>query len=889
MGSMKDIDKKWQQAWDKARIFEVKDLGKNPCYVLEMFPYPSGSLHMGHLRNYSIGDCYARYKRMNKFNVLYPMGYDSFGLPAENAAIKHKSHPAKFTFAAIDNIRKQQKSLGLSYDWTREVITCKPEYYKWNQWIFLQLLKKGLAYKKEAPVNWCNSCDTVLANEQVEEGTCWRCHNGVIQKNLSQWFFKITDYADELLKDTEKLTSWPERVRVMQQNWIGKSEGVEIFFKLDKTNQILPTFTTRPDTIYSVTFLVISPENPLVMELVKGTKYEKETKEVIKKIKKQSDIERTAVNQEKIGCFLGKYAINPVNNTRIPIYIANFVLNYGTGIVMADAHDQRDFEFAKKYNIPLKFVISEDGKSISPKKAKKAYTADGILFDSGEFSGMNNRDALSKIATWLQKKKLGKKTTNYKLRDWLISRQRYWGTPIPIIYCKSCGVVPVSEKDLPVELPSDVTFTSKGNPLTTSKIFKKVKCPKCNKQATRETDTMDTFVDSSWYMFRYCSPQHKHKPFHKKTTEYWGPINQYIGGIEHAVMHLLYARFFTKALRDCGLVSIDEPFRRLLCQGMVLKDGTKMSKSLGNVVDPNEIIDKYGADTARLFILFAALPEKELEWSDQGVEGSYRFLKRVFTLYHDNTYKSATINFRDKHILSHTHRTIELVTNHVEKFEFSLAIGKIMELVSVLTRYKANNQLHEKIYTEALTALAKLLVPFTPHIAEECWGLLGNKSFVSLEAWPKSNKKNINLKAEAAEETIHTTRADIASILKLTGIKPKEIRLFVASEWKYQFIKELRKRLKTTRKTGEIIKSIMQTKLKMHGKSISRLIQKYVKDPSKMPLFDLDQHTEIMALNENRELIEQLFETRVKVIPAEKSSEAKAHHALPGKPSIIVK
>src|SRR3989338_7447499 len=562
MADFNEIARKWQKKWEEKQIFKVKeDKTKRKFYCLEMYPYPSERLHMGHLRNYSIGDALARYKRMQGFNVLYPMGYDAFGLPAENAAIKHGIDPEQWTFANMNTIRQQQKSMGFSYDWDREIASLYENYYKWNQWIFLKFYEKGLAYKKKAAVNWCPSCNTVLANEQVIGGKCWRCQNDVTETFLEQWFFKITDYAEELLNDIEKLEHWPERVKTMQKNWIGKSYGVEIFFKLKNENKILPTFTTRPDTIHSVTFIVVAPEHPLVLELVKNTKHEKEALETIKKIKQQTREERTtAGGKNKIGCFLGKYSINPSNNEEIPIYLANFVLmDYGTGIVMADAHDQRDFEFAKKYNIPLKFVISENGKYVDAVKAQQAFTENGILFDSGQFSGMKNMDAIEPISKWMEENNHGKRTVNFKLRDWLISRQRYWGTPIPIIYCNKCGIAPVPYNELPVRLPKPekCKFTGQGNPLETCKEFIETKCPKCNEKAKRETDTMDTFVDSSWYFLRYCSPKYGESPFDKEKAEYWMPVDQYIGGIEHAILHLLYARFFTKALRDLGLATVD--------------------------------------------------------------------------------------------------------------------------------------------------------------------------------------------------------------------------------------------------------------------------------------------------------------------------------------------
>ena len=859
-----------------------------------MFPYPSGSLHMGHLRNYSIGDCYARFQRMRGFNVLYPMGYDAFGLPAENAAIKDKSHPSKFTFAAIDNIRKQQKALGLSYDWSREVITATPEYYKWNQWIFLQLYKKGLAYKKEAPVNWCNGCQTVLANEQVEEGKCWRCNTIVITKNLSQWFFKITHYADELLKDIDKLNDWPERVRIMQKNWIGKSEGVKIKFPLivkdqSENKHFIEAFTTRADTIFSVTFIAISPE--LAQKWLNvGWNASEKIKQYIKKALSVETKQEVKETLEKTGIFTDVYAINPVNSEKIPVWIANFVVEYGTGAVMADAHDQRDFEFAKKYDIPLKFVISSDGKPHDAAKAKLAFVDDGILFNSGQFSGMHNQQALPKIADWLVKNKWAQKETNYKLRDWLISRQRYWGTPIPIIHCKHCGTVPVPDKALPVALPNDVKFTPSGNPLTTSSSFMNTTCPTCKSPAKRETDTMDTFVDSSWYFFRYCDNKNRKSLFDKKKAEYWTPVDQYIGGIEHAVLHLLYARFFTKALRDLGLIDIDEPFTRLLCQGMVLKDGAKMSKSSGNVVDPNDIMNKYGADTARLFILFAALPEKELEWSEQGVEGSHRFLQRVHDLFVEDTFSKDKTKFKEKHLLSHTQRTIDTVTQHMEKFEFSLAIGKLMELVKVMTTYKSAGSMNKKVYLEALTPLALLLSPFAPHLAEECWELLGKKPFISQAKWPIADKKKIDAEAEAAEQTVHRVFSDVADILALTKItKPNKIILIIADEWKYGFVNELKKLLEMTRNTGEIMKKMMQNpSFKKQGQEISKLIPRIITDPSKLPSYECSQKIEEQALHENCYIIADEYKCSIEILLEPQSKEAKAKQAMPGKPAIVV-
>ena len=994
MYDFKKIESKWQDRWDKSKIFETKlNSKKKKFYNLEMFPYPSGSLHMGHARNYSMGDAYARFKRMQGFNVLYPMGYDAFGLPAENAAIKSKINPKKWTFDNIALMKSQQIKLGLSYDWDREIATCLPEYYKWNQYIFLQFYKKGLAYRKEALVNFCSSCKTVLANEQVINGKCWRCNNEIELKSLEQWFFKITNYAEELLKDLEKL-DWPEKVKIMQKNWIGKSEGTLIKFKLEnvkpkvklkfnpriiqeilngesfltfrlehkniskedvceflnskdnkkfaeakivnvskkKFKDIIPSewkherfttrqemyktyekyykkpvnentdiyiyefklikeeclevFTTRPDTLYGATFLVIAPEHPKVLELVKNTRYEDEVKKFINKVVLEDKFLRTAEDKEKYGMFIGKYAMHPLTHEKIPIYIANFVLlDYGTGIIMAvPAHDQRDFEFAKKYKIPIKVVIQADLlgavagvdkkfesdfdgikveyvfkdnayfiKSNSAKKEqvisliqknmkkgfysdiyingevfvvlpdriyniskenelkkaqaeinklkvpkeysnlskiknewktfindkiwnmdlKRAYLDEGILINSDKFNNMESKKAIDEISKYLASLKLGKKTTQYKLRDWLISRQRYWGTPIPIIYCQNCGVIPVQEKDLPVKLPEDVKFTGEGNPLASSKTFVNVKCIKCGKMAKRETDTMDTFVDSSWYFLRYCDPDNNKLPFSKDNINYFMPVNQYTGGIEHAILHLLYARFFTKSLRDLGLLKFNEPFLRLVNQGMVLKNGEVMSKSKGNIVDPMEIINKYGADTLRTFILFIASPEKEFNWSEEGLEGIFRFLNKFYALQENISKKS------DEVVESKLNKLIKKVTQEIEEFRFNNAIISIMEFSEYIKKHNYDKDVLEKLIL--LTSL------FAPHLGEEIWEKLGNKGFISLASWPKADEKKINEELEKQEENLKRTVDDINNIKKLVNINnpktyiyciPKEIKLY---------------------------------------------------------------------------------------------------------------
>ncbi|MFO7152263.1 MAG: leucine--tRNA ligase [Bacillota bacterium] len=751
----KAIEAKWQKRWEEQKLYKAVEDSKRPkYYCLEMFPYPSGKLHMGHVRNYSIGDVVARFKRMRGYNVLHPMGWDAFGLPAENAAIKHGIHPAKWTWDNIDNMRKQLKQLGLSYDWEREVATCHPGYYKWTQWFFLKLYERGLAYRKKSYVNWCPSCATVLANEQVVDGRCERCGSEVGKKNLEQWFFRITEYADELLEDLKKLPGWPEKVKIMQENWIGRSEGAEVYFTAEKTGEKIPVFTTRPDTIFGVTYMVMAPEHPMVDELVKGTPYEESVREFQKKMEKLSEVVRTSTETEKEGMFIGAYAINPLSGERVPIWIANYVLlDYGTGVVMGvPAHDQRDFEFAKKYGLPIKVVINPPGMELSAEEMQEAYADDGVLVNSGTFSGMNNREAIKAITEFMEEKGLGKKAVNYKLRDWLISRQRYWGAPIPIVYCEKCGIVPVPEDELPVLLPDDVEFSPKGtSPLLECEEFLNTTCPRCKGPAKRETDTMDTFMCSSWYYYRYTDPRNDEKPFDQEKLDYWMPVDQYIGGVEHAILHLMYSRFFNKVMRDAGLVHVDEPFTNLLTQGMVLKDGAKMSKSLGNIVSPEDIIEKYGADTARLFILFAAPPEKDLEWSDQGVEGCFRFLQRVWRLVEELTPMMDVPSGdekADREVRRLVHKTIKKVTDDIEgRFNFNTAISAIMEMVNGLNSSKGK-PVSGKVIREAVETLLLLLAPFAPHITEELWERLGHETSIHLMSWPVADE------AAMAEEEV---------------------------------------------------------------------------------------------------------------------------------------
>jgi len=770
--NFKQIEQKWQKEWEKSKIFEAEvDGGREKCYVLEMYPYPSGSgLHMGHAFNYTIGDVYARFKRMKGFNVLYPMGYDSLGLPAENAAIKVGEHPKKYTDKAIKNFIRQQKELGLSYDWSRMLYSHDPEYYKWNQFWFLKFFEKGLVYRKKAVVNWCPKCETVLANEQVHNGFCWRHGDTEIQlKPLEQWFIKTTEYADELLDKVDDL-KWPERIKIMQKNWIGKSYGTEIDFEINGGKW--PIFTTRPDTIYGVTFMVVSAQHPRLDELV-TKEQRKEVDKFLKKIKTVSQKSMKVVEElEKEGAFTGSYAINPITGDKVPVYTGNFVVaDYGSGMVMAvPAHDQRDFEFAKKYGIDIKVVINPPTFNLSADKMSRAYTAEGRLINSGEFENWDNREAIEEITKFLEKKKLGKKVVQYKLRDWLISRQRYWGTPIPMIYCDECGIVPVPYDDLPVKIPEKVEF-GKGNPLATSASFINVKCPKCGRKAKRETDTMDTFFDSSWYYLRFCDNKNVKKPFDIKKVEYWMPVDQYIGGAEHACMHLIYARFFTKALRDLGFVDFDEPFTRLFNQGMLHgEDGNKMAKSRPKyVILPEEVSKKYGIDTARLFLLSLARPDKDLQWSDKGIQGSMRFVNKVMDFYSD--LKNIEGKSNEK-IESKLNKTIKGVGEDIEKFDYNFAIIKLRELFDSFAGGKVDKKTAE--------SFLKLLNPFCPHITEELWSKVGGKRFVSQASWPKYDEKKIDDKFEKAEKESEGLMGDINNLIRIMKYKGNEIsRVYV--------------------------------------------------------------------------------------------------------------
>lgn len=757
-----DIEAKWQKYWEENKTFKVEmDKDKPKSYVLEMFPYPSGNLHMGHVRNYSIGDVIARFRTMKGFNVLHPMGWDSFGMPAENAAIKHNIPPKKWTLENIANMTRQLKALGLSYDWDREVTTCKEDYYKWTQWFFELFYKRGLAVKKESAVNWCDTCNTVLANEQVIDGKCWRCDHEVVKKDLSQWFFKITDYADELLKDLDLLPGWPERVKTMQHNWIGRSEGLEFSFEIPALNDTVAVYTTRPDTAYGVTFMALAAEHPLIKKICENNPKADEINAFCERVRNQSEIERTSSESEKEGVFTGVYCINPFTGRKVEIWVTNYVLyDYGTGAVMGvPTGDQRDWMFADKYGIEKIVTICPIGKELKLEEMTCAYEEkEGMLVNSGEFTGMEMHKAMSAIMDKAEAEGFGKRRVNYRLRDWLISRQRYWGAPIPIIYCPHCGEVLVPEDQLPVRLPEDVSFTAGAkSPLATSEEFVHCKCPKCGADAIRETDTMDTFLCSSWYYLRYTDAHNDKMPFDKELNNYWGPVDQYIGGIEHAILHLLYSRFFVKVLRDAGLVDYDEPFSNLLTQGMVIKDGAKMSKSLGNVVSPEEILSKYGADTARLFILFAAPPERELEWSDQGVEGSFRFLNRIWRIVQAfeavlvqkvTEYDHSNLSEADKDLRRVLHSSIKKVTNDIEtRFNFNTAISTMMELVNALYAYKeAAKEPNAGLIYEAISDLIKMMSPFVPHITEELWrGAIDANSSVHEQSWPECDEEALKV------------------------------------------------------------------------------------------------------------------------------------------------
>jgi leucyl-tRNA synthetase len=838
----KAIELKWQKYWDESGLFKVTEDPDTPkYYLLEMFPYPSGKIHMGHVRNYTIGDVVGRYKRMRGFNVLHPMGWDAFGMPAENAAIQNNSHPARWTYENIDAMRAQLKQMGFSYDWDREIATCHPKYYHWEQWLFLQMYEKGMVYRKESFVNWCEPCQTVLANEQVEQGACWRCGKTVRQKKLAQWFFRITDYADDLLEYCDKLPGWPEKVTTMQKNWIGKSFGAEIRFPIENSDERISVFTTRQDTVFGATFMCLAPEHPLVTELSQSTEQESAVAEFVDRMALLDRSDRAMETYEKEGVFVGAYCLNPMSGRRMPIYTANFALmEYGTGAVMSvPAHDQRDFDFARKYGLEIIVVVQPEGESLEGAAMDEAYTGEGIMVNSGRFDGMSNEDAKEAIAAHMDQEGIGKKTVSYRLRDWGISRQRYWGAPIPMIHCDRCGVVPVPESDLPIELPEEADLLEGGkSPLPTLESFLRTTCPQCGgDKARRETDTMDTFVESSWYFDRYCSPDCDTAMFDRKSVDYWMPVDQYIGGVEHAILHLLYSRYFTRVLHDLGLIDCKEPFTRLLTQGMVCKETTscpehgflfpgqvdwseeapncticrnavtvgrveKMSKSKRNVIDPNTLLEAYGADTTRLFCLFAAPPERDLEWSEQGVEGGYRFLNRVWRLARDWMEPTRPVtayadspdelegDLRD--LYRKIHETIRRVTGDIEdRFHFNTAISAVMELVNAMygiDRSKAAEGSTAGVMRLGLETAVLLLSPMVPHFSEEIWSALGHEKSVLLATWPEYRKDALQKEEMTIVVQVNgklRSRFDISAdaddeTLKETALADERVQKFIA-------------------------------------------------------------------------------------------------------------
>jgi len=748
-----EIEARWRKIWAERKVDSVKtDPSREKFYLLEMFPYPSGRIHMGHVRNYTIGDVLARFWRMNGKNVLHPMGWDAFGMPAENAAIQSGRHPSEWTQANIEAMRTQIKSLGIAYDWNREFATCNPDYYRWTQWLFSRFFSKSLAYRKKTSVNWCETCGTVLANEQVQQGLCWRCDCPVTQREQDGWFLKITDYAEELLADLDKLKEgWPERVLTMQKNWIGKSIGSRILFRVEGMDETIEVFTTRPDTLFGATFMALAPEHPLVRKLSAGTEQENAVEHFIAETGRQETKARTAEDTEKLGVFTGRYAVNPVNGEKIPVWAANFILmEYGTGAIMSvPAHDARDFEFAKKYGLPIRRVILGEGQN-PDEPLETANTSDGKMVNSAGFTGMDNRRAIPEINRFLEKEGVGSATVSYRLRDWGISRQRYWGCPIPVINCPDCGPVLVPDEELPVILPTDADLLKGGkSPLPTLESFVNAQCPECGRDATRETDTMDTFICSSWYFYRYTSPGCETAPAEKRNLDYWMPVDRYIGGIEHAVLHLLYARFFNKFCRDIGLLEKDEPFANLLTQGMVIKDGAKMSKSKGNVVDPDGILQKYGADATRVFILFASPPEKDLEWDDSGMEGAYRFVSRVYRLYakwidilKEERTADGELTGKGRELRRMHHHTIKRFTTDIkDRSHFNTAISAGMELVNFLMEFQPANLAEKAELKETFIDFLKLLHPIIPHLTQELYSRMGYEAYLSEETWPVYEEK----------------------------------------------------------------------------------------------------------------------------------------------------
>jgi len=895
LAKLKEAENKWRERWKEAGIFKPdEDSDKPKYYLLEMYPYPSGNLHMGHTRNYSIGDSVARFKRMNGYEVLYPMGWDSFGLPTENAAIDNDISPEEWTKRCIDNMKEQMDSLGLSYDWDREVASHWKDYYRWDQWFFLKFLERDLAYKKEAEVNYCSECETVLANEQVEGGRCWRCDSLVEKKDLDQWFFKITEYADELLADLKELKDWPEKVKKMQKDWIGRSEGAEIIFETQEGKEI-PVYTTRPDTLFGCTFMVLAPEHDISEELSQDNE---KIREFVKRAKRLKTSEREQKGKE--GIFTGKKAVNPVNDEEIPIYIADFVLEtYGTGAIMAvPAHDQRDFEFAQEHDLPIIPVIKPEEEE-SFEDLDKAYEGEGILINSEDYDGMDSQEAREKIIDDLKDEGKATREINYRLRDWLISRQRYWGAPIPVVYCERCGMVPVSEKQLPVELPTDIDIDVAGNPLEKEGSFVQTECPECGGNAERETDTMDTFVDSSWYYLRYCSPDFDDAPFNKEDLNKWMPVDQYIGGIEHAILHLMYSRFFVKVLNDMEMCEMKEPFKRLLTQGMVLLDGEKMSKSKGNIVDPKNMIEEYGADTTRYFILSAADPRREFEWSDEGIESKFEYLRKIWQTV-ERCGKTSTLadidlencSLRDKYIISRTQRIADEIAGDMENFKISDGLKKMENYFEELLKYREESEDTSeklKIFHRGLETYVRMMYPFSPHLSEEMWDELGNEELINDVGWPESKASLIDEEAERGEQLYHDLRDDIIHIKNITEKEPSSIQVIVAEEWKYEAFHRIQDLIEEMEKPNMgVIMSELGPKFQEKKKGLSEIAQRAVKNPGKILDRYVDYGFETSVLDQIKERLKEEFKAEVKIAKAEKIDVKKAERAEPGKPGIVL-
>jgi len=883
---LQKLEKKWQRQWRQQGIFEAEDSqdSRDNYYALDMYPYPSGNMHMGHVRNYSLGDANARFRRMQGYNVLYPMGFDSFGLPAENAAIEKGENPAEWTESNIKDLKQQMQRLGFSFDWSRELASHHEDYYRWNQWLFLQFYQRDLAYKDRAEVNWCPHCKTVLANEQVVDGQCERCDTLVDKKKRNQWFYKITEYSDELLDELENL-EWPDKVKKMQRDWINRSEGTEVIFDIEGREESLKVFTTRPDTLYGCTFMALAPEHPLAEELAEK---DEEIGRFVREIKRLANRDRKG----KRGIDTGLKAINPVNNKEVPIYIAEFVLmEYGTGAIMAvPAHDQRDFDFAQEHGIDIMQVIEPENKN-EGEELDEAYEGEGSLVNSGPFSGLDSQQAREEITDKLKEGGKAERTTNYRLKDWNISRQRYWGTPIPIIYCDNCGTVPVPEEDLPVKLPKrEIKIDVEGSPLEHVEEFVHVKCPQCGADAKRETDTLDTFVDSSWYFLRFCSPDCEQAPFDKEKAEQWMPVDQYTGGIEHAILHLLYARFFTKVLNDLDMSPVREPFHKLLNQGMVLLEGKKMSKSKGNIVTPAEVIDNYGADVGRLFILSRSSPDKELDWTDEGVQATYELIRNLYNLVDehqdllDQETTESKLSLIDRYFLSLTHQTVRQVTADMDSMRYNDAAAQLKQLLSSAYRYLDEAPASEakgQVLSEMVHKLVLLFAPIIPHLCEELWQKLGHQGLIAEADWPQVGTDKIDKEAEAAWKLVEQVASDVREIKKITGIEqPDTIKIIVAAPWRF----ELHQRVVA----GEELSEIMQDdKFREKGDEVASYYQDLAKEYH-LPDLVLDSKGEFRALQEMAHYLQEKINGEIVVDKESNSEESKASKARPQKPAIVL-